>query len=713
MRLRRQLLLLALCVECGLPRSAVGQAETAPVDATCAPRVTGLVLGGGGAKGFAHIGVFRVLDSLGIRPDLIVGSSIGAIMGGMYASGYTGREIDSIARALPIADVIRAYSPAAPGVLGTLPAYAVWERGTSGWALQTGSVRESEVNALMSALMLRGNLLARGDFDRLPIPLRVIGTRLSTRTPVVIGAGDLAQAVRASFAIPLLFRPGVIGDEVLMDGGIADNIPVAAARAMGADRVIVSMLPNDRVDDALLGDPFKVALQLSNYLFRNDSSDFRADDVIIRNATTTFNPLDFSTQAIDSLVAGGMREARAMLAQAGCLTTRRQRASAQGALTQRVVPPHVVTAFEVQSPQLLEAQTLRFALGLQAGRRLNEDSLRARLLQLGTSDDYRAIWLTPGPSATDSVVPDATVAFAVLPVRSARQALVLGLAYDNDLGGRIWGGFAQRNLFRSSVEGSVTLDVGKYRQEGRAGLRRRIPAFQRAVPLVASLRTVGEDVLLFTNSAELGTLATRDVEIAAGISTRLARGVLMTVTPNLRTWRTDEPTVGAVGLSLRFVQDSGSNPRQAVLTGEVNTRYQRAHLDVAHRFASGALTMVPRLRAGWSTGAPIHQQFILGGFQGFPGLRTTERRGEQEAMLGFDLARDAYGPVRAIIQLGVGATGTGGGFLVRRADTPSGQIIAGARIGAELRAGVLAIQIARGLNNAGGDVWYVRLGEWF
>ena len=197
---------------------------------------TGLVLSGGGAKGFAHIGVFKVLDSLRIRPDFIVGSSIGAIGGALYASGYSGNAIDSVLRALPIANVIRSYSPRAPGVIGRLPTFAVWENNGKGFMLQTGAVREGEVNALMSALMLRGNLLAQGDFDRLPIPLRVVATRLSTRKAVVLATGDLAQAVRASFAIPLLFTPGLIGDDVLMDGGVSDNIPVDIARAMGAER---------------------------------------------------------------------------------------------------------------------------------------------------------------------------------------------------------------------------------------------------------------------------------------------------------------------------------------------------------------------------------------------------------------------------------------------------------------------------------------------
>src|SRR5215207_11401563 len=139
---------------------------------SCRPARTALVLSGGGAKGLAHIGVLRVLDSLGVRPDLIVGSSMGAIIGGMYASGYSGREIDSLARSLPIADLFRTYQPRAPRSLGPLQPLVVWEQGSRRFNLQSATVAETEVNALVNAAMLRGNLLARGNFDSLPIPFR-------------------------------------------------------------------------------------------------------------------------------------------------------------------------------------------------------------------------------------------------------------------------------------------------------------------------------------------------------------------------------------------------------------------------------------------------------------------------------------------------------------------------------------------------------------
>lgn len=686
----------------------------------CQPQVTALVLSGGGAKGFAHIGVFKVLDSLGIVPDMIVGSSIGAIAGALYASGYSGAEIDSVVRTLPMGEVIRAYSPQAPGVIGRLPALVVWERDHGGWAMQTGSVREPEVNALMSALMLRGNLLARGDFDRLPIPLRVIATRLSTRSPVVLGSGDLAQAVRASFAIPLIFRPGRVGELVLMDGGVSDNIPIATARAMGAQRVIVSTLPTAAVDDALLGDPFKVALQLSDFLFVNDTTQYRAGDVVIRNRTSSFGSLDFSPEAMDSLVAGGMAVARAMFAEAGCVVTRQDAASGARGRTRAVLPSRVVDV-TVAGVRPVEARALRAALGLVPGRALREDSLRKRLLAMGRSDDFHAIWLSPqvaasaraGARTVTAETADSAVSFRIAPAFGARAAFLAGGAYDNDLGGRLWGGYANRALFGSAVEGAIVADVGKYRQELRASVRQRVPAFARALPLVAQIGTIGEDVRIFTDSTELTPIRTREMELAIGLGSTLERGLSLAMFPYARAWRGDGAEIGAVGARVRVAQDRRGSPPHAVLEADVNTRFQRAQVELTRGFTLASVSVTPIARIGWSRQAPLQQQFVLGGFAGFPGLRTTERRGAHEAMLGVDLSRRAYGPLRALVQLRAGAIGADGPFLAKQSATPFGELLGGARLGVELHAGVLDVQVARGVNSAGGDVWFLRLGPWF
>ena len=122
---------------------------------SCEPARTALVLAGGGSKGFAHIGLLQALDSLGIHPDLIVGTSIGAILGAMYAAGESGREIETHFRAARLDALIRDYAPIVSASLGALGPIIVWERAPSKWVLQTGSVRESDVSAVLTRLAVR------------------------------------------------------------------------------------------------------------------------------------------------------------------------------------------------------------------------------------------------------------------------------------------------------------------------------------------------------------------------------------------------------------------------------------------------------------------------------------------------------------------------------------------------------------------------------
>src|SRR6187551_1045376 len=142
----RPALVLALCLILAQPPSLSGQ--------SCPPPRTALVLSGGGAKGLAHVGVLRVLDSRGVRPDLVVGTSMGAVVGALYASGYSGRELDSLARVAPLAALFRTYQPLAPRSLGILQPLVVWEEGDRGFAVQSASVVEAEANALVNAAML-------------------------------------------------------------------------------------------------------------------------------------------------------------------------------------------------------------------------------------------------------------------------------------------------------------------------------------------------------------------------------------------------------------------------------------------------------------------------------------------------------------------------------------------------------------------------------
>src|ERR1041385_7546473 len=164
---------------CLLAALAAGPADSQQ----CPPGPPCLVLGGGGAKGFAHVRVLRTLDSLGVRPDLVVGTSIGAIVGALYASGLSGRQIDSLTRALPLVEVVRTVANRAPHVWGSLLPLVLWEEGPRGFAVATEGVHELRTSAVLNRILLEGNLRARGDFDRLPIRFRAVATDLKSRAP--------------------------------------------------------------------------------------------------------------------------------------------------------------------------------------------------------------------------------------------------------------------------------------------------------------------------------------------------------------------------------------------------------------------------------------------------------------------------------------------------------------------------------------------------
>jgi len=205
------------------------------------PRI-GLVLGGGGARGFAHVSVLKELERQRIPVDCIAGTSMGALIGGLYASGMPA---DEIARELRAMDWPRMFNDrldrpersfrrkrdddlalvaAKPGI------------GNSGIRIAPGLLSGERVVLLLERLTQP--VATRPDFDALPVPFRAVATDLNSGRAVVLADGNLAQAMRASMSIPGVFKPAQLGGRVLVDGGIANQVPVDVVRAMGADIVI-------------------------------------------------------------------------------------------------------------------------------------------------------------------------------------------------------------------------------------------------------------------------------------------------------------------------------------------------------------------------------------------------------------------------------------------------------------------------------------------
>ena len=658
----------------------------------CRPERVALVLSGGGAKGLAHIGVLRVLDSLGVRPDLVVGTSIGAVIGGMYASGYSARQIDSIIRSLPLASLFRTYQPRAPRSLGLLQPIVAWEQSTSGFTLQTAAIHELEANSLINAAMLRGNLIARGDFDALPIPFRAVATDLRDRSPVVLGTGDLARAVRASIAIPLVLPPESLGTRLLSDGGLSANVPVAVARGAGATRVIVSDATERRRDSADYASPITLVDRLLGFLFEQPVDSLAPGDVRIRPDVNEFASLDFSPQRVAVLIARGAEAARMALAGASCLP--------HGTIREAPPPTHIDTVI-TSGATPAERRVLLRVLGLE-GSTLDVRSLRAHVRALGESDSFDAIWLRPTGSGD-------TIRFDLVPRPAPRRAAGLGLVFDNELGGRMWVGIADRNLLRLGLDGSAALFLGELRRELAVGLRRPAEPGDWLVTPTLTAEIATESVRRFdVDHNEIPAFDTREVRLFAGFERELGRGWAVAAGGTGFAWR--EPAIGdahAAGALLRVERSDRSAVRSVFMETEITPTVRRVAFTASPSLRAGAVGLQPILRLGWGRRLPLQYTVPLGGTDGFPGAHIGEVRGDREAMAGIAITVGVKGPLVVTAEAAAGRSAIGGPLL----DSDGWMAGARAGIGADTPIGPMRVDYGRA--TGGREALRVRLGRWF
>lgn len=226
----------------------------------------GLVLSGGGAKGFAHIGVLKVIEEAGIKIDYIGGTSMGAVIGGLYATGYNAAQIDSIFQSTNFDELLNDFIPRSSKNF-----YEKRNDELYALVLPFNNFKIGIPEALSKG-MYNFNLLSRitrnvrhvKDFNQLPTPFLCIGTNIETGEQVLLNKGNLAQAMLASAAFPSLFSPIEIDGALLVDGGVANNYPIEEVRKLGADIIIGVDVQDDLMDRKELKNATKILVQITN-----------------------------------------------------------------------------------------------------------------------------------------------------------------------------------------------------------------------------------------------------------------------------------------------------------------------------------------------------------------------------------------------------------------------------------------------------------------
>ena len=268
------------------------------------PKV-GLVLSGGGAKGLAHIGVLKVLEEQGIQVDYIGGTSMGAIIGGLYASGYTANELDSIFKKTNFQVLIQDNVPRR--------AKTFYEKEDSekyaitlpfdnfDIAFPSGLSKGQNIYNLMTRLTMHVSDV--DDFDDLPIPFFCIAANIETGDEVILDSGSLAKSLSASGAIPTILSPINIDGQLLTDGGVANNYPVEELRRRGADIIIGVDVQDSLVEKDKLRSVFEIMSQISNFRTINDMKEkIPLTDIYIKPDISPFAVMSFDqgTAIIDS-----------------------------------------------------------------------------------------------------------------------------------------------------------------------------------------------------------------------------------------------------------------------------------------------------------------------------------------------------------------------------------------------------------------------------
>lgn len=424
--MRRLLSCLLLCL---MPLFVL--AEQAP-----RPKI-GLVLSGGAARGLAHIGVLKALEEQGIKIDAIAGTSMGAVIGGLYASGYKIDELEKLALGI---DWQQALSDAPPRAdipfrrkqddRDFLVKQQLSFRDDGSLGLPLGVIQGQNLTLLLESLLAHTS--DTRDFDKLPIPFRAVATDIASGEKVVFRKGHLPQVIRASMSIPAVFAPVELDGRLLVDGGMTDNIPVDVARAMGVDLAIVVDIGTPLRTRKQMTSVVDVLNQSITLMTRRNSEEQLAtlhkDDILVQPPLASFGVTDFGKAR--EMIDAGYRATRlldARLAALGPATPEDAELTAARAPGQRTP---VINAIRVENDSKVGDDVIRYYIRQKVGEPLDIGRLQTDMGTLYGLDYFDLVQYRVVHKGQDH-----TLVIRARGKRTGTDYLRLGLNLSDDMKG--------------------------------------------------------------------------------------------------------------------------------------------------------------------------------------------------------------------------------------------------------------------------------------
>ena len=704
------------------------------------PRI-GLVLSGGGARGAAHVGVLKVLEELRIPISAIAGTSMGALVGGTYASGLSLEEME---RRLTTADwdflfvdePPREDWPIRRKEQGMRP---TWDFSlgvnAKGVQLPKGALAGQKVE-LFFADLVRGADGVR-NFDQLPIPFRAVATDLEDGGMKVFDSGPLPEVMRASMSVPGLFAPVEIDDRLYVDGGLVRNLPIDVARKMGVDLVIAvnlgsGYLPRDQLGSivGVLGQ--MIAILTEQNVQRSLKELRKGKDILIVPDLGNITSGDFNRAA--EAIKTGEVAARAAAAQLKHLSLSPEAYAAwRAGRPAPATDAAPIAVVEVQGLKLVNPAVFDTLIAHQQGRPLDRHRLEADIQDIYGSGDYQGInYRIQQRDGKEVLIVNATEK------ANGPGYLTFGLNFSSDFQGdnfmgirgtyrRTWINSLGAEWFATAQIGNVLDLYTEFYQPLRVDRAWFVAPYAGIgrVPLNVfqdGNRIARYDLTRVVAGIDLGATLGNDAELRVGVSGGLADMALEIGDPRLPEGQDNESGLRAAlrydTLDSAFVPRQGNRATLDLFSPQsalgATYSYNRLEGNWTGAWSLGDHTLVGRARLGGTLGGelPFYDEFAVGGLFDLPGYATGELRGGQIAYGGlayYHRLTTLQPPIGRGVYAGVSLEGADLQDSFRGLTAPGTRFGSSVFLGADTWLG--PIYLGLGVNGDGDGAAYLQLGK--